>query len=273
MLPAWIKEAYEDYASCRQTYVNLERRYGIGRKTIRKYFDAHASATGVIRAELFRINLLVDATFFKRGQGLLIFRANGRNLYWKEIGSEKIDHYIEGIHSLEAAGFHFQSFVIDGRKGVREALQKHCPGIPVQQCQFHQIQTVTLKLTKNPKTSAGKALRSLSLTLTKSTRADFTNGLDEWQKTWQSFLQERSVSIEKKRKWRYTHERLRSAYFSLRRNIPWLFTYLDHPALTIPNTTNSCDGSFTHWKNKVILHRGLRKDRKKRMIDYLLERC
>ena len=38
----------------------------------------------------------------------------------------------------------------------------------------------------------------------------------------------------------------------------------------IPNTTNSCDGSFAHWKQKVKIHRGLRKDRRNKMINYLL---
>ena len=52
--------------------------------------------------------------------------------------------------------------------------------------------------------------------------------------------------------------------------MPYLFTYLKYPELNIPNTTNSCDGSFAHCKNKVKIHRGLRKDRRKKMIDYLL---
>jgi hypothetical protein len=240
-------------------------------KTLRKYFDLHAGATGEIIVEKELINLLMDATFFTQTDGILVCRANSRNLYWKEIKSEKVEYYRTCLDALEAAGFRFQSFIIDGRKGVRDMLLQWYPGIPVQLCQFHQIQTITQKLTKRPKLPAGKELRRIALTLTRATREEFTASLDQWYEQWSDFLKEKTYSDERKRRWRYKHEKLRSAYFSLRRNLPWLFTYLDHPALHIPNTTNSCDGSFTHWKNKVSLHRGIQRQRKKKMIDYLLE--
>jgi hypothetical protein len=268
----WVKRAYDAYTMQRQTYNDLRTTYGKDPKTLRKYFDAHGAATGEIIAEKKPVNLLMDATFFRRTDGLLVCRANSRNLYWKEIVSEKVEHYGTCLDVLEAAGFRFQSFIIDGRKGVRTLLQERYPGIPVQLCQFHQLQTVTLKLTRRPKLPAGKELRSIALTLTRTTRREFVAQLDHWYEQWVVFLKERTYSAERKRRWRYTHERLRSAYFSLRRNLPWLFTYLDHPRLHIPNTTNSCDGSFTHWKNKVALHRGIRRHRKKKMIDYLLEK-
>lgn len=214
----------------------------------------------------------MDATFFSRCDGVLVCRANGRNLYWLEIGSEKVEHYARCLDALEVAGFRFQSFAIDGRKGVRTLLQQRFPEIPVQQCQFHQLLTITQKLTRRPKLRAGKELRSIALTLTKTTRKRFTASLSAWHDRWGEFLKERTYSSERRRQWRYVHERLRSAYFSLHRNLPWLFTYLDHPTLRMPNTTNSCDGSFSHWKNKVALHRGIRRQRKKKMIDYLLEK-
>lgn len=268
----WVRRAYDDYTKRRQTYNDLRTTYGKDPKTLRKYFDAHGAATGEIIVEKNPINLLMDATFFRRMDGILVCRANRRNLYWKEIASEKVEHYGTCLDVLEAAGYRFQSFIIDGRKGVRTLLQQRYPDIPVQLCQFHQIQTITLKLTKRPKLQVGKELRSIALTLTQTTRKEFTALLDQWYEQWGTFLKERTYSAERKRRWRYTHERLRSAYFSLRRNLPWLFTYQDHPALHIPNTTNSCDGSFSHWKNKVALHRGIQRQRRKKMVDYLLEK-
>lgn len=267
----WVNRAYEDYTEHRQTYENLRMRYGKDPKTFRKYFDSHGGATGEIIAEKDPINLLMDATFFGRTYGILVCRANGRNLYWKEIGSEKVEYYSTCVDVLTAAGFRFQSFVIDGRKGVRTLLQERYPTIPVQLCQFHQLQTITQKLTKRPKLPAGRELRTIALTLTRTTREEITASLDQWYARWHDFLKERTESTDRKRRWRYTHEKLRSAYFSLRRNLPWLFTYQDYSTLHIPNTTNSCDGSFAHWKNKVKLHRGLAKKRRKQMIDVLLE--
>ncbi|MDX1920698.1 MAG: hypothetical protein SFU25_08210, partial [Candidatus Caenarcaniphilales bacterium] len=75
---------------------------------------------------------------------------------------------------------------------------------------------------------------------------------------------------EKNEKGRWKHERLRSALRSLRANLGYLFTGQRHPELNIPTTTNSCDGSFTHWKNKVRLHRGISSQRKKQMISRFL---
>jgi hypothetical protein len=40
--------------------------------------------------------------------------------------------------------------------------------------------------------------------------------------------------------------------------------------LNIPNTTNWLDGSFGHLKPKISLHRGLRRDRKLKLILTLL---
>lgn len=143
------------------------------------------------------------------------------------------------------------------------------PACPVQHCQFHQKQTVQKYISKNPKLPASKELQFIVKKLTKSTEKEFENLLFTWHKKWNNFLKEKSINLETGRK-RYTHTRLRSAYFSLKRNSPYLFTYLKFPELKIPNTTNSIDGSFSHWKNKVKLHRGLRPDRRKKMIDYLL---
>lgn len=255
----------------RQTYDDLRTTYGKDPKTLRKYFDEHAGASGEIIVEKKPVNLIMDATFFSRSDGVLVCRANARNLHWMDIPSEKMEYYDRCLDTLVAAGFRFKSFVIDGRKGVRKLLQKRFPGIPIQQCQFHQLQTITQKLTRNPKLQAGKELRTLALKLTKTTRQKFTAALDEWHERWGEFLKERSYSHERKRQWRFTHERLRSAFFSLHRNLPWLFTFQDFPRRHIPNTTNSCDGSFSHWKKKIELHRGLQRHRRKQMMDFLLE--
>ena len=76
--------------------------------------------------------------------------------------------------------------------------------------------------------------------------------------------------IERNEQGQFKHRRLRSAFRSLKSNLPYLFTYKKHPNLNIPNTTNSCDGSFAHWKQKVKIHRGIRKERRNKMINFLL---
>jgi len=68
----------------------------------------------------------------------------------------------------------------------------------------------------------------------------------------------------------YTHKRLRSAYRSLKINLPYLFTYQKYPQLNIPNTTNSLDGCFAYLKELVRVHRGANKGRKRKIIHDIL---
>jgi len=60
---------------------------------------------------------------------------------------------------------------------------------------------------------------------------------------------------------------LRSAYLSLKRHLPYLFTFEDYPDLKIPNTTNALDGQFANLKNKLRNHNGLSKVLKMKFID------
>ena len=67
-------------------------------------------------------------------------------------------------------------------------------------------------------------------------------------------------------RWHYTHKRLRSAYRSLRLNLPYLFTYQKYPELNIPNTTNSLDGCFAYLKELVRVHRGSSRNLKNKIL-------
>lgn len=216
------------------------------------------------------VNLVLDATFFQRREGVLVARGNRKNILWQEIETESVDVYKSLLNDLIAADVRLLSCTIDGRRGILQLLQSKFPGLPIQLCQFHQVQTVTRYLSKRPKLPAGKELRNLTLTLSKTRRKIFTEKLLKWHEKWKSFLQEKTENSATNR-WCYTHRRIRSAYRSLHTNLPWLFTYQDFPELNIPNTTNSCDGSFAHWKNKIKIHRGLARKRKRKMLHYLLE--
>jgi len=70
---------------------------------------------------------------------------------------------------------------------------------------------------------------------------------------------------------RYVHRTLRSAYRSIKNNLPYLFTWYDNMHLKIPNTTNAIDGHFSDLKNKLRNHNGLSIVRKKKYIDEFLK--
>ncbi len=200
--------------------------------------------------------------------GIMVWRSPElkKNLYAKIIDSETIEEYRLGIKHLLDKGWGIKAIISDG-KGLRHDFY----GIPVQMCHFHQMKIITKYLTKNPVLKANIDLRHIVLKLSKTDKESFIGWLNEWYSKYTEFLKEKTFNPETGR-YHYTHRRTRSAYFSLKRNLPYLFTFYDHIELNIPNTNNSMEGIFSYLKKKVNIHNGLRKDRRIKLIFYLLFR-
>jgi len=213
--------------------------------------------------------IVVDATFWGRGYGVLVFRCPQlkKNVYWQKIITETAAVYREAREVLEKRGCQIQAVVLDGRPGIRKVFSD----LPTQQCHFHQMATITRYLTRNPKLSAGKELRQIMLSLPRTTEPLFVQQLGQWHEKWDEFLKERTVNLQSGR-WHYTHRRLRSAYHSLNKNRPYLFTYLAFPELEIPNTTNGLEGTFSYLKRLLSAHHGLKQYRRLKLIHEILSR-
>lgn len=186
---------------------------------------------------------------------------SGTILFTQFVKQETNLLYLEGIKEIARRGIKIQSIICDGRKGLLTLFGN----IPVQYCQFHQVKTIRIYLTKKPKLQASIELWEHVMLLTKTDKESFTGGLELWYLKWKSFLNERKIDENGKK--RYVHKKLRSAYNSLRNNLPWLFTWYDFIELKIPNTTNALDGHFADLKNKLRNHNGLSIARKKRFIN------
>lgn len=214
------------------------------------------------------IVIVADVTFFTGGYGIVVAREPNlkKNIYWKEVSTENPEIYWQARNKIEQQGFTLKAAVIDGKRGVKEVFLD----LPVQMCQFHQVAIINRYLTRKPKLDAGKELRSISLALTNSTEKEFTDLLNNWHGKWKKFLKEKSTNIETG-KLHYTHKRLRSAYRSLKTNLPYLFTYQKYPELKIPNTTNSLDGTFSYFKTLLRVHRGMSKAKRYKMICEILK--
>ena len=210
------------------------------------------------------INLIFDGTFFSRTDGIIVYRAHGKNLYWQFVCSESLREIAHGLDVLDGLGYQFKSFTIDGRKGVIQLLKARYPNIPIQLCQFHQTQTIRRYITLNPKTDCGKELKAIMQCLTDTTQPVFQSLVETCHENYADFLKEHNDTKQ------FKHRQLRSAFRSLKTNMPYLFAYKNFPDLNVPNTTNSCDGSFAHWKQKVKIHRGLRKHRQDKVVNFLL---
>lgn len=258
------EDLWNAYVFHKQTIRELVEETGHDKKTIMKYLDSYA--VPLKQHHPRPIHLVVDATYFgnrknRTGWGVILFRdaIKKENLWWKYVTHEDASAYADGRAYLEPLGYTILSVTGDGFT----ALPKVFSGIPFQMCHFHMKQIVVRAVTLRPKTEAGVVLLALAQTLTKTDEGIFSVRLRSFHFTYATFLSEKTIHPDGS--WSWTHEGARQAYLGLTRWFPYLFTcHEDH---SIPNTTNTCDGHFSHVKDIVRIHRGLSRTFKEKVLD------
>jgi hypothetical protein len=241
--------------------------YGRGKNYIRKVIDEskiQESETSLASD----VVLIFDATHL--GEDLLLVARSPhlkKNVGWAWIVEETKEVYRSLKQNIEERGYNITAVVLDGRVGIPRVFE----GILVQICQFHMLQTVRRKLTLHPETEAGKELLTIGLNIVKYEKKTLERDLNIWYTKHEDFLKEKTYILGTNR-WRHTHRRVRSAYASLKRNLPFLFTYQEYPDLNIPNTTNSLDGYFSRVKNLLSAHRGKNRERVRKIVTEILRK-
>lgn len=212
------------------------------------------------------INLLIDATFFGREYGFLVFHDCQKVIYFKEVKTESVKDFREGIIALKAANYCILSVTIDGRRGYINNIRKLLGRIPIQMCLFHQKAIVRRYITDRPRSQCGKDLKELMHLLCKPhLQQEFIDQFYILQSKYQFVLNQRNEFGH------YRHSALRSAFRSIDANMLYLFTYTDIKNSNIPPTNNHLEGMFGHIKERVKIHRGLDKNRKKKAVRFLLQ--
>jgi hypothetical protein len=254
-----------DYVWKRQTLTQLAETSAHSAHWVRQQIDRTKKPERTPKPQ--STVLAADTTFWGRQYGVVVFRSPTlkKNLWWGETVLETPEMYARGYAELTTQGWDITAVVLDGKRGIPRVFG----GIPLQLCQFHQVKTINTYLTRKPQTLAAQELRAIALTLARTDEATFTARLSAWEKHHRAFLDEHTFCGYCKRK-HYVHRRLRSAYRSLKTNLPYLFTYQKYPELHIPNTTNCLDGMFSQLKNRLAVHRGLSKTRRYKIISAIL---
>jgi hypothetical protein len=175
--------------------------------------------------------------------------------------------------------------VCDGQKGILLAIARCWPKTRIQRCIFHVWQNIRVKLTLHPLTEAGRELLQLTRDLWKVQNPEQAVGwqqeLEAWHEHHSDFIRERTnkdTSEPGKRRWWYTHGRLRSAYHQLAKLLRdnQLFTHLDPEVLVktthpIPRTTNYVEGGINSQpRTKLKLHRGMNEEHQRRLVEWYL---
>ena len=258
-----------DYIEGKQTLEQLASKYKVSERTIRRDLEGMRYVHKIAKHK--EVTVRLDTTYWGRNFGLMVIKDVLRNeiLWHKYVRNETIAQYVEGISWLEQNGFKIYGAVIDGMRGLAQALYP----IPVQMCQFHQILITRRYLTQELDLDASCELLELVKNITKMDKEGFVGAFNEWQEKFKDVLNER---VQDKRIKRYTppymRPRLRSAYLSLKRNMSLLWTFYDHPETGLPNTNNALEGVFSDLKSKVRAHRGISKENRKKLLDEYIMR-
>ena len=206
--------------------------------------------------------LILDGKFVEMNATVLIATTTNGVVSWHFTQRENHASWLAFADTLRHFPF---AVVCDGQKGLLKAINQRFPGVIIQRCQFHVIQYVTIKLTRNPESIAARKFRQLVLQIVKvKSKSDLRVWLDaykHWHKTYQEFLKEKTYQDNNltptgRKRWHYTHGRLHAASSHLKNALPNLFMYLFHPQ--IPNTSNYIEGAVNaQLQEKLRFHRGL----------------
>lgn len=258
-----------DYVEGKQTLEQLSIKYKVSIRTIQRDLQGMRFVQKISKHK--DVTIQMDTTYWGRNFGLMVIKDALRNkiLWHKYVRNESIRDYMEGVDWLKSRGFKIYGAVIDGIRGLSNALYP----IPTQMCQFHQILITRRYLTQDPDVVASKELLNLVKDITRMDKESFIGAFDEWYERNKDILNERVSDKRIKRKTPpYMRPRLRSAFLSLKRNMPWLWTFYDNPETGLPNTNNALEGVFSDIKSKIRVHRGISKNNRKRLLDEYIKR-
>ena len=258
-----------DYVEGKQTIEQLSVRYGVSSRTIQRDLKGMRYVQKISKNK--DVSIQLDTTYWGRNFGLMVIKDALRNkiLWRKYVRYETLKDYLEGVEWLKFQGFKIYGVVIDGMRGLAQALYP----IPVQMCQFHQIMIVRRYLTQDPDIEASIELLSLIKEITRMDKESFIGAFEEWYERNEDTLNERVNDRRIKRRTPpFMRPRLRSAYLSIKRNMQLLWTFYDHPETGLPNTNNALEGVFSDIKSKTRVHKGISRNNRKKLLDEYIKR-
>ena len=261
---------FKDYLYHRFTLEELSQKYHHSRVWIQS--KIHNFSLNIKNREGREVTVTIDATYFGKRRdkfGLIVAKDITRKepIAYNFIETETKEVYQNLIDQIEGKGFTIKAVVLDGKPGIIGMFGD----LPVQMCHYHMKSIITRKLTRKPKLQASIDLKRIVSYLGNISSFRFECMLSAWSKRHQLFINER-VDDDSKRGWHYKHRNIRSAYRSLKKFLPYLFTYKKYPKFNIPTTTNHLDGGcFSPLKDLLRVHRGISIKMKRKLIVYFLE--
>jgi len=111
-----------DYIEGKQTLKQLAAKYNVSERKIRLDLEGLRFVHKI--AKYKDVVIQIDTTYWGRNFGLMVIKDAPRNkiLWHKYVRNETISQYMEGIYWLQSQGFKIYGAVIDGMRGLAQAL-------------------------------------------------------------------------------------------------------------------------------------------------------
>jgi hypothetical protein len=258
----------------RQVYATLVRDSGMSQSSLQNLFRNYLQTAPVVEIKKKeKVHLLIDGSYFPNGLCLILYFDHDTRYVqlYRETNKEKLRDIKEDLLNLKRLGVNIYSITCDGHKSILRAIEKALPEVIVQRCLVHIKRQVKNYLSDNPKHSVSRELLGLSREIPHIKSIEQSNlwllKFSHWYDANYSYINEKSINESTGRDW-FTHKNLHLATSLVMNAIPNMFNYLDDPE--IPRTTNRLESYFSHLKDKLTLHRGLRLTAKKNFIKWYI---
>lgn len=250
------------------------QRRRVERRTLQRWFEPFWTRFPEPQApsSLEGQSLILDAVSIEsRRMMALIGRTPRHVVWWTFAERESHDAWDQFCSSLPRP----MAVVGDGQRGLFAATQGRWPSILFQRCLIHVLRIALAKLTLHPKTVAGQHLRMLVKQLptirTRRQKRRWIRRWKRWRRRYHRFLTERSYGElrNRRRRWWYTHKKLRAVRNLIQNSLPHLFTFIGHQK--IPRTSNHVEGGINaRIKELLHRHRGLNINQKQALVSWFL---
>ena len=256
----------------KRTLEALSEESGNSERQLRRWFSEYLESVPEWKVPRRKgVHLLIDGTWLPDGRCVVVYRDYDRKsiLYYR-FGDDESEYEISAdLVMFREIGVTISSFTTDGSENIIRAIKYTHPHTIRQRCLVHIERECLSWLTQHPRTSAGITLRRLVRQInsirTNNDRIFWLRELDRWHEEYGEFIRQQSVNIETG-EMSYTHDKVRKAYVHLRRAIPNMFKFIEHP--DVPKNTNALESFFGHLKDNLRIHRGLSYEHKINFIKW-----
>ena len=258
----------------KQTIEDIAQECGYSSRQLHRWFDDYLdSSPSWTMNTSSPIYLLIDGTYYSDDHCLILYRAENlkRTIFYRFSTREDQNEIAADLFSIRELGYEILGITTDGGDNIIRAVEYVFPDIPRQRCVVHVQRECLNTITQRPRSTEAKLFRNLvqdlSICRTENDKLWWLSMYHRWVEDNEEFVFHKAVVTYTHQEY-YVHNDLRKAYIHLKRAIPNLFTYIDHPG--VPKTTNPLEGFFGHIKDQIRSHRGLAETRIDNFIKWYL---